>query len=563
MQKIKCRLFPSRFRGCGNSGERNVRDMNDEIKLLDCTLRDGSYITGGEFGETAIRGIISKMQEAGVEIIECGWLKNDPYRNGSSFYHVPSDLERYIAKKDSRLTYAVMIDWDRYDLELLPECDGRSVDAVRIVFPRQKYREGIETGLKIKEKGYEIFYQAANTMDYSDDELLRLAEAVNAAKPSGLSIVDTFGAMYPEDLERITGILGENTDTDISLGFHSHNNQQLSFALTMDFVKMLSGSGRKAIVDASLCGMGRGAGNATTELAASFLNRKCGCNYNMDAIMDAIDIYMEYFRENYRWGYSTPYFIAGLYCCHVNNIAYLLDNHRTKAKDMRNIIESLPPQDRKRYDYDLLEKKYFENQSLYADDGDTVKYLSEEFAGRTVLLAAPGKSALSRQDKVLRYISEKDPVVIGVNAILKGYDYDYVFFTNSARYEYAKNAYAEVFGKVKKILLSNIKKAPDEGELIIGFNSVTKRGWKHFDNAAICCFRMLDMLGVKKAAVAGFDGFKTKYNESYADPFLPTLNPDNKWDELNEEIKDIFADFKRCAVNCRDIEFVTPGIFDI
>ena len=533
------------------------------IKLLDCTLRDGAYITESNFGEYALKGIIDKMQKAGTDIIECGWLKNSPHKAGTSFYHTPQDLERYLIKKDSRLIYTVMIDWDRYDLSLLPQYDGRSVDAVRVVFPCGKYREGIEVGLKIKEKGYKVYFQAANTMDYSDDDLKHLAEAVNKAKPVGLSIVDTFGAMYPEDLERITEILHKHTDKDISLGFHSHNNQQLSFALTMNFVNMLGDSGRDIIIDASLCGMGRGAGNTPTELAVSFLNRKCGCSYDMDAVMDAIDIYMEYFGENYSWGYSTPYFIAGMYGCHVNNIAYLLDNHRTTAKDMRNIIESLPPADRKKYDYDLLEKKYFENQSFHADDAQAVKKLAEYFSGREALLVAPGKSSLDEREKILSYISEHNTVVIGVNAILDGYDYDYVFFTNAARYEYAKNAKGKAFGKFRKILLSPVKSDSDEDEIIIGFNNVVKRGWKHFDNAAVCCFRMLDMLGVKKAAVAGFDGFKSKYNESYADPFLPTLNPDNKWEELNEEIKEIFADFRKNAASCKEITFVTSSIFNV
>jgi len=103
--------------------------------------------------------------------------------------------------------------------------------------------------------------------------------------------------------------------------------------------------------------MGRGAGNATTELTASYLNRKCGCHYDMDAIMDAIDIYMGGFQEKYTWGYSTPYFISGLYGCHVNNIAYLLNNHRVNTRDMRLIIESMAPEDRRRYDYDLLERQ--------------------------------------------------------------------------------------------------------------------------------------------------------------------------------------------------------------
>ena len=311
-----------------------------KIELLDCTLRDGAYIVDSRFGSPAIKGIIKKMQDANVDIIECGWLKNGLHTEGSSFYHVPDDLKPYLIEKNTRSTYTVMIDWDRYDLDLLPPCDGETVDAIRVVFPHGRYKEGIAVGNAVKEKGYQVFYQAANTLAYSDEELRGLAEEINRIHPSGLSVVDTFGAMYEEDLERITGILDKNLDEGIKLGFHSHNNQQLSFALTIHFVKMFQDRERGIIVDASLNGMGRGAGNTPTELIVNYLNRN-GCSYEMDSIMAAIDIYMEYFKENYEWGYSTPYFIAGMYCCHVNNIAYLLQNHRTSAKDMRSIIESL------------------------------------------------------------------------------------------------------------------------------------------------------------------------------------------------------------------------------
>ena len=536
--------------------------MNNQISLLDCTLRDGAYVTGGRFGEAAIRGIIHKMQDAGVDIVECGWLKNDPYQSGTTFYHVPGDLEQYLPQKDRRRTYVAMIDWDRYDVSHLPECNGRTIDAIRVVFPHRKHKEAIEIGNQIKEKGYKIFFQAANTLGYSENDLIDLAESMNIVEPVGLSVVDTFGAMYPEDLERIVKILHERLKSNIGLGFHSHNNQQLSFALTMDFVKMLQKSERNIIVDASLCGMGRGAGNATTELVVSFLNRKCGCHYDMDAIMDAIDIYMGYFMEHYEWGYSTPYFIAGLYCCHVNNISYLLKNHRTNSKDMRNTIESLSVEDRRKYDYDLLEQKYVKNQSYYVDDSETKKYLASIFSGRRILLIAPGKSALSEQDKIKAYISEKNPIVLGVNAILPGYCYDYVIFANPARYEYAKEAYAEPFESFKRIIFSNVKNIPDNGELIIGFDNVIKRGWEHFDNAMICSLRFMELLSIEKVAIAGFDGFKSRYNESYADAFLPSLNPDNKWDELNEEIQEMYFDFKRNALCCKEVEFVTPSIFE-
>lgn len=536
--------------------------MSEKIQLLDCTLRDGAYIVDAQFGTVAIKGIINKLEDANVEVIECGWLKNNEHLQGTSYYHVPDDLRQYLPEKKKDVLYTVMIDWDRYDLSFLPECDGRSVDAIRVIFPYGKLREGIEVGKKIREKGYQIFFQAANTLAYTDEDLIELADEVNKAEPIALSVVDTFGAMYEEDLHRIVRVLDKHLKTTIQLGFHSHNNQQLSFALTMSFVEMLKGGQRGIIVDASLCGMGRGAGNATTELVASYLNRKCGGHYDLDAVMDAIDMYMGYFQEKYRWGYSTPYFIAGMYCCHVNNIAYLLDNHRTNAKDMRNIIESLSPDERKKYDYDVLEQKYLKNQNRYVDDTITVQELKNRLRGRNVLLVAPGKTALTRRAEIQQYIDNSKAVVIGINAFVSDYNYDYVFFVNPLRYDYARNAVGDRFEFTDKIVLSNIKTEAENNEFIVGFNNVIKRGWKYFDNAAICCLRLMDYLGIEKVAICGFDGFKNEYNESYADPHLPSVNPGVNWEHLNEEIKEMFQDYKRSAVTCHQVDFLTESIFD-
>lgn len=535
--------------------------MEKRISLLDCTLRDGCYVVNAEFGAPAISGIIRKLEDAGVEIIECGWLKDTPHKKGTAYYHVPSDLEPYLVGIKKRSVYTAMIDWDRYDIDNLPPYDGKSIDAIRVVFPHGKHVEGIAVGKKIKEKGYQVYFQAANTLAYSDKELMQLAQCVNEAKPNCLSVVDTFGAMYEEDLERIIDVLDRYLDRSIKLGFHSHNNQQLSFALTIQFIRKLENSDRGIVLDASLCGMGRGAGNAMTELVVSYLNRKQNRNYDMDSVLDAIDTYMPFFKENYEWGYSTPYFIAGMYCCHVNNIAYLLKNHRTNAKDMRAIIESLAPEERRKYDYDLLESKYIENQNRRVDDEDAINYLKHELYDKSILILAPGKSILDQQNHIKEYIQKTNPVIIAANAIAPQYETDFLFLINCIRYDYAKSTYPEQFSRVKKILLSNIKTQGDADELIVNFSRVNKMGWKYFDNAVVDCLRLLDRIGVKKVALAGFDGFMTHYNETYADKSLPTLVEDN-WCELNKEISDIYQDFKQTAESIDKIEFITESIFE-
>ena len=533
------------------------------IQILDCTLRDGAYINNSKFGTPAIKGIIKKLQDARIDVIECGWLKDANHEVGSSYYHVPMDLKQYLLEKDSKKTYVAMIDWDRYDTSALPEYDGKSIDAIRVVFPHGRHMQGIEVGKKVREKGYRVYFQIANTLAYSDKELQELVKDMNEFAPESLSVVDTFGAMYPEDVERILGVIDSRLDKKIKLGFHSHNNQQLAFANTMKFIELLENSGRDIIVDASLCGMGRGAGNATTELVANYINVKHNGNYDMNAIMDAIDMYMGQFEAKYTWGYSTQYFIAGMYQCHVNNIAYLLDNHRTNFHDMRNIIDSLSAEDRRKYDYDLLEKKYMENQNRIVDDSGAKAILKDRIKNRSVLLLAPGKSLDEEKDKIDKYILDNNPLVIGVNAFNVNYTYDYVFFVNSSRYEYAKQAYEKMFHSTEKILLSNIKTEAEGKELIVNFNDAIKRGWKHFDNAVICCLRMLNKLNVDKIVLAGFDGFKTQYNESYCDSSLPSLNAEGKWEELNIEIKDMFQDFVESTRGKINISFLTDSIYNI
>ena len=99
----------------------------------------------------------------------------------------------------------------------------------------------------------------------------------------------------------------------------------MSFALSQEFIKMSLGK-RKIVVDGTIHGMGRGAGNTNTELLLDYLNRKLGYGYDMNEILDLIDAYMPKIKQQSNWGYSIPYFIAGMYSSHVHNVNYLLNN---------------------------------------------------------------------------------------------------------------------------------------------------------------------------------------------------------------------------------------------
>lgn len=536
--------------------------MDTKIQLLDCTLRDGAYIVDGEFGVSTIRGIIKRLQDAKVEIIECGWLKDAPHKYGTTFYHEPNDILQYMsAPKDLNATYVVMIDYNRYNLENLPPCDGRTIDAIRVVFPKDKVDEGLALAEPIRKKGYRVFFQAANTLAYSDTEVLSLIEKVNKVKPEAISIVDTFGAMYGEDLTRIMSLFVHNLDHDIKIGLHSHNNLQMSFALAIQFVDALVTKQRSIIVDASLCGMGRGAGNANSELVIGFLNKKYKKDYDVNLIIDTIDTYMTQFLNKYEWGYSIPYYISGTYQSHVNNIAYLIKNHKTKSRDLKNIIESLSETNRQGYDYENLEEVYLDYMTKEIDDAGAKEALKDVLMTKNVVIIAPGSSAFKKIEEVKEYITKHNSITIGVNSILEGYDYDYLFFSNAMRYDYAKESYPEIFNGTKKIITSNIDVKSEESEYIINFNNLIKRGWKHFDNAMFLCLRLMDYIIPAEVAIVGFDGYDSGAN--YFDKNLEIGVSTAEKEVFNNDLREMMKDFVETTNSHLNLNFITRSRFEV
>jgi len=534
-----------------------------KIELLDCTLRDGSYIVGGDFGDAVIRGIVKKLDAAKVDIIECGWLKDAAHKPGSAYFHVPEDARAYLPmKRRSGAVYTAMIDWDRYDLDALPPRTPGTIDAIRMVFPHGKHKQALALASKVTERGYLLFLQAANTLAYSDDELRELASDVNCSGAVALSIVDTFGAMYPDDLKRIYRVLDADLDQEIRLGFHSHNNQQLSFALCMDFLRLGADGERTLVVDASLCGMGRGAGNATTELVSNYINRTYSGDYDLNEILDAIDLYLVQLKSTHEWGYSIPYFIAGVYCTHVNNIAYLRTHHKTLARDMRIIIESIDPETRKKYDYDNLERIYTEYQNRGVDDDDVLSALTTSMAGRKVLLLAPGVTLQTEADRVRDYIEGVHPVVIGVNHVPEGYACDYCFFANAHRYQFACDTVPAALQGHNVIVTSNIRNA-SIGVNVVNFNLLAKLGWRFFDNGTIMALRLLKKIGIVDVAFAGFDGFPVDDERlCYANRVLQNELSSELKKAINEDVLSMLHDFMALDKGVTKLTFVTTSLYD-
>ena len=329
------------------------------LQVLDCTLRDGAQANEANFGKEAIKDIVCNLTEAGLDIIECGFLKNCDYEEGKTYFPQPSYAKPYIPDSKGGSMYAALMDFGRYDVDNLEENDGTVFDLIRISF-FEKDVPFVEPFIKkVKDKGYKVSIQPMDTFSYDEENILKIIETANHLHPEALSMVDTYSLATKDDISRVYKIYETNLSEDIKIGFHSHNNQLNSFALAEHFLECSSPE-RSVIIDASLYGMGRGGGNLNTELFAEYLNRSRIKSYAMKPILDMIDIYLTEFKKHYEWGYSMAMMYAGIYGVHVFTTAYLENKPGVTSYDLKCMFEMLDEHKKKRYDYDYLDGIYEE-----------------------------------------------------------------------------------------------------------------------------------------------------------------------------------------------------------
>ena len=531
------------------------------VRVLDCTLRDGGRIINCAFPDQEIRQLSHRLANAKIDIVEIGFLRDYhdvTYTGDSTFFTDVDQMIPFIDKDKKNTMYVAFIDYGMFDFSSLKAYDGRSIDGIRFGFTKKNYAEHKDDILRcmgiIKEKGYKLFIQGVNSLNYSDLEILELVSMVNDVHPYSFGIVDTYGAMYMDDVDRIYGLIDNNMKKDICINFHSHNNYQLSFAFAQEVIKLSRGS-RQIIIDGTLNGMGKVAGNLNTELLVDYLVRKLQYDYEVDDLFDMIDDFIYQYSLKHKWGFSTAALMAGIYKSHPNNIIYLTQKFRLDTKDIGKILSMIDPDKRQRYDYDNIQKLYIEYIADKTDDYETIQYLRKLIGDREVLVLVPGNSLNEYANEISDYITEHDPFVISVNFVDKNKD-SYAFFGNQKRYAMLKE---QRQGR-KVIVSSNVHS--DGEDIVVNYHSLINRGYKYFENSTIMLLNLLKRIEVNSIAIAGFDGFDTEKKNNYIDGSYQNDRHIDEFVQLNEEIGDMLTGISETLEGKCEIHMITPSMFE-
>ncbi len=318
------------------------------VQIADCTIRDGGYLLNKNSDPEFVKGIIQGMTDAGIDFIETGFLQ-DNVSGETIVYHNSKDIIKYLPKERKNSNYLGFCDNSRYSLKNLDDCDGSSFKWLRISFAKHEMDDSLQFCIGAQKKGYFIQFNPMDLISYTDEERHVLLEKVNEVKPASFSVVDTFGAMYLNDLKVIFGQVDSLLDKDIKIGLHSHDNLGLSCGLAELLIDLAKESGRDVIIDGSLFGMGRGAGNAKTEILADYLNKRYGKKYDIPVLLQTIDRYITPLLPFVNWGYDLSMYVCGTMHSHVDNAYYLKKKYDCTANQIYNVIGKLTPLQRTRY----------------------------------------------------------------------------------------------------------------------------------------------------------------------------------------------------------------------
>lgn len=491
------------------------------VQVLDCTLRDGGYINNWEFGKQAICSILDKLESGGIDIIECGFLTSHPRGEDCSLFASPRDISPLLPQRTRNAMFVAMIAIGERELppDRLPAKEPGGLDGIRLTFHREETDQAVAWAGAIMAKGYRVFLQPVGTAFYSDLDLLKLVERVNQLKPFAFYIVDTLGSMYRNQVTRQFHLIDENMDPDIRLGFHGHNNLQLAFSNAQ--VLSTIQTKRDLILDSSVYGMGRGAGNLPTELITRYINKNIQSRYNVAMVMDIYDEYIAPLRKEFEWGYTMAYQIAAIHACHPNYAAYLLNKQTLTMTDIESILRSIPQQHRVEFDRELVRQLYRRYQSKQIDDSKAVEELSDLIRGRHLLVLAPGQSLRTRETQVLEFIRRRCPFVIAVNFADPKFQVEACFVSNHKRLDIAWQQFSSLPG-IRKILTSNLAAYGDESCLYVDYDRCANEDQMVSDNAGLMLLKLLERCGAKKVYLAGFDGFRGREGGFYNRPsFLP------------------------------------------
>jgi 4-hydroxy 2-oxovalerate aldolase len=299
-----------------------------DIKLLDCTIRDGGLVNNSQFSDEFVRAVYQALMEAGVDYMEIGY-KGDrkiysPTEYGCWKHCQEEDIRRIVGENKIDMKLSAMADAERtnYHEDFLPK-EKSVLDMIRVATYIHQIPTALDMIKAAHDKGYETTLNLMSVSVVHEHELDEALEILSKTEVDVLYIVDSFGALYSEEIQDLTRKFMTFAEASgKKVGIHTHNNQQLAYANTIE--ALILGA---SFLDSTIAGLGRGAGNCATELLLGFLKNP---KFHLRPILKCIQEQVVPLRNEIFWGYDIPLLITGQLNIHPRSAIAFLDGESNK-----------------------------------------------------------------------------------------------------------------------------------------------------------------------------------------------------------------------------------------
>ena len=515
------------------------------IKILDCTLRDGGYINNWKFGKKNIDFILNKLDESNVDFVELGYLDNSSnYSKNETKYSKLSDVCSLKVKSNKKIC---MIDYGKFDIELIPNQNETDIFGIRVAFSKDKFLEALQFCKELKQKNYKIFVQPMVTNLYGNEELEILLSEVNKLKPYAIYIVDSFGSMNENDVVKLYKKYEEMLDKKIKIGFHSHNNLQLAFSNSKNFIENAQ---RDIIIDSSVYGIGRGAGNLATELIINYLNSTNRNTYARSPLLEIVDFYLNELKKEKNWGYCLEYYISAVMGCHPNYSRFLSEMHTMTVFDMKKILMEIDDSKKSRFDLDYIKKIYSRYMNRETDDNKSIEILRKKLKNKKIIILGNGRTILNSVDIIKSNIDD-NTIVISVNYNADFCKSNYIFISNNRRFNEL-----EYNDQLNIVCTSNVDSI-GKNTIVFDYLSNLATEYEKSDNALLILLNILLKVDVSKVFLAGFDGFNSNGENFYKKEMSYEINAENA-----KKTNKMMSKYLKYYSKKMEIRFLTKSIYE-
>lgn len=319
------------------SRKGNLMEVRNDIKVLDATLRDGGLCNNFMFTDEFVSALYKTNIKCGVDYMEFGYKASKNMFSKSDFgkwkFCDEEDIRAIVGDNVSDMKIAVMADVGRcdYKTDFLPKSES-VIDMVRVACYIHQIPAAIEMIEYFNSLGYETTCNIMAVSQANSDQLEQALKMISASTVDVIYLVDSYGSLYPENASELAQTyLMAVEGTEKKIGFHAHNNQNVAFANTIETL-----SYGVSYLDATVQGMGRGAGNCAMELLLGFLKNP---KYNLYPLLEFVENYMLPLKEQgVVWGYDLQYMFTGLLNRHPREA---IDFTNKKRRDFSEFYKSL------------------------------------------------------------------------------------------------------------------------------------------------------------------------------------------------------------------------------